>query len=321
MYQETDSVHSVGKLLKIRDLAQEDLETYHESVLLKESVDALFVKRSGIYVDLTFGGGGHTREILSRLSSDAIVVAFDQDADAKINLPDDNRVIFAANNFKHLRGVLRSYGIEHVDGIIADLGVSSHHFDDAQRGFSFRFDAPLDMRMNQNAAFSALDVVNGYEHGKLLEVIRDYGELKNPQKIANDIIAARPIHTTRELIDAVSVVKKQHEDTKFLAQLFQSIRIEVNGELEALKMMLEQSAKMLKEGGRISIITYHSLEDRIVKNYLKNGNHSARAEEDFYGNRLSPFTPDKKVITPSSEEVERNPRARSAKLRGATKDI
>lgn len=310
---------SKDKRLKISNLAQENQESYHESVLLKESVDALFVKRSGIYVDLTFGGGGHTREILSRLSDDAVLVAFDQDADAQVNLPNDDRVIFAANNFKHLRGVLRSYGIEKVDGIIADLGVSSHHFDDAQRGFSFRFDAPLDMRMNRNAAFSALDVVNGYEHGKLLEVIRDYGELKNPQKIANDIIAARPIHTTRELIDAVSAVKQQHEDTKFLAKLFQSIRIEVNGELEALKMMLEQSAKVLKEGGRISIITYHSLEDRIVKNYLKNGNHSAHAEKDFYGNILSPFTPDKKVITPSDEEVERNSRARSAKLRGATK--
>lgn len=300
-------------------LVQEDIESYHESVLLKESVDALFVKPGGIYVDLTFGGGGHTREMLSRMSSNSLLVAFDQDADAKVNLPSDDRVIFAANNFKYMRSVLRSYGIEKVDGIIADLGVSSHHFDDAQRGFSFRFDAPLDMRMNQNASFSALDVVNGYDHTRLLEVIRDYGELKNPHKIANDIIAARPINTTRELIDAVSAVKQQHEDTKFLAKLFQSIRIEVNGELEALKMMLEQSAKMLKEGGRISIITYHSLEDRIVKNYLKNGNHSSHAEKDFYGNIISSFSPDKKVLIPSDVEIAKNPRSRSAKLRGATR--
>ena len=300
-------------------MTQPILNSYHTSVLLKESIDALSIKPNGIYVDLTFGGGGHTREILSRLSKDGILFSFDQDSDAQINLPKDKRVIFVASNFKYMRSCLRSYGVDKVDGILADLGVSSHHFDAGERGFSFRYDAPLDMRMNRSAVFSAMDVVNKYEHKQLLQIIRDYGELKNPQKIANDIINARPINTTRELINAVSVQKANHEDTKFLAKLFQAIRIEVNGELEALKMMLEQSSKVLNIEGRLSVITYHSLEDRIVKTYLKCGNHTGEENKDFYGNVLSSFKPEKKVITPSKEEVSDNSRARSAKLRVATK--
>ena len=239
--------------------------SYHTSVLLKESVDALEIIPNGIYVDLTFGGGGHSKEILKRLSPDGILVSFDQDADAMQNIPNDDRIIFVQNNFKHLRSVLRAHGIEKVDGILADLGVSSHHFDASQRGFSFRFDSELDMRMNCKSKFSALDVINNYEHGDLLKVIRDYGELKNPHKIAGDIIVARPINTTKELVNALAAGKSGHDDTKFLAKLFQAIRIEVNGELEALKMMLEQCSKVLNTDGRLSIITYHSLEDRTIE--------------------------------------------------------
>lgn len=313
------AVLNIDKLLIINKLAEQTDTVYHIPVLLEESVGALDIDPGGTYVDLTFGGGGHSRGILRRLSKKGRLVAFDQDADAAVNVPDDKRIIFAPCNFKYFRSMLRSLGIEEVDGIIADLGVSSHHFDASQRGFSFRFDSKLDMRMNQNARFSALDVVNGYEHGELLRIIRDYGELKNPQKIANDIIAARPIETTKQLVDALEKGKTGHGDPKFLAKLFQAVRIEVNGELEALKMMLEQSAKVLKSGGRMSVITYHSLEDRLVKNFFKNGTFDGAADRDIFGNSVSVFDPDRKVTVPDEQEIEDNPRARSAKLRAATR--
>ncbi len=295
------------------------MTNYHTSVLLNESIDALNIKKGGIYVDLTFGGGGHSREILKRLSKDSILVSFDQDPDAKANIPNDDRLIFAASNFKFLRGVLRMYGIDKVDGIIADLGVSSHHFDASARGFSFRSDAPLDMRMNQMGEFSAMNVVNEYEHKPLMEILRDYGELKMPQKIASEIERKRPINTTFELVEATRFFAPKNDENKFYSKLFQAIRIEVNGELEALKMMLEQSAKVLNPEGRLSVITYHSLEDRIVKNFIKFGNCDGVKESDFFGNTSTPLEAIGKVILPSDEEITNNSRARSAKLRIAEK--
>ena len=298
------------------------MEPYHIPVLLQESVDGLNVRPDGVYADLTFGGGGHSREILRRLGPKGRLIAFDQDADAMANLPQDDRLIFAHNNFRYMRGVVRSLGFERVDGILADLGVSAHHFDASQRGFSFRFDAELDMRMNRKAAFSAKDVVNGYEHARLLEVLRDYGELQQPHKLAAAIEAARPLLTTGDLKRAVARYVPSKEETKFFAKLFQAVRIEVNGELEALRMMLEQSVKLLTEGGRISVITYHSLEDRAVKNFFRSGTFDGKVEKDFYGNKLSPFVPvGKGVIVPSEAEVAANPKARSAKLRVAQREV
>ncbi len=295
------------------------MQNYHTSVLLEESIDALNIKPGGIYVDLTFGGGGHSREILKRLSKDSILISFDQDPDAKINAIDDERHIFIASNFKFLRGALRMYGIDKVDGILADLGVSSHHFDASGRGFSFRSDAKLDMRMNQMGDFTALNVVNEYEHKPLMEIIRDYGELRMPQKIATEIEKHRPIETTFGLVEATKSFAPRGDENKFYSKLFQAIRIEVNGELEALKMMLEQSSKVLNPEGRLSVITYHSLEDRLVKNFVKCGNFEGKRETDFFGNTSSIFESIGKVIAPSKDEIETNSRARSAKLRIAEK--
>ena len=294
--------------------------TYHIPVLFSESIDSLEIEPDGVYVDLTFGGGGHSKGILSQLEEEGTLFSFDQDIDVFPNIPDDERLIFVRSNFKYLRGALRTYQVEYADGIFADLGVSSHHFDASERGFSFRFDAPLDMRMNQEATFSAENVINEYEHADLLKIIREYGEMQMPHKIASAIERARPISTTFQLCEAVRFLTLPHEESKFFAKLFQAIRIEVNGELEALKMMLEQGAKMLDKGGIFSIITYHSLEDRLVKNFFKTGNFEGVVKTDFFGRTEAPLKPvSSKVIVPSDEEIKENSRSRSAKLRVAKK--
>ena len=299
------------------------MEVYHIPAMFAESMDALEIEGGGTYADLTFGGGGHSRGILERLGRGGRLFGFDQDADAKANLPDDGRFTFVEANFRFMRNWLRYYGVEQVDGILADLGVSSHHFDTQERGFSFRFDAPLDMRMNRQAKLTAAEVVNKYDHVALTTIFRDYGELEKPHKIAQAIERARsvsPIGTTDQLIEAVAPLTPKKDGNKFLAKLFQAIRIEVNGEMEALKMMLGQSLKVLKSGGTLVVITYHSLEDRLVKNFMRNGSFGNTAEKDFYGRTAVPFEIiTKKALVPSAGETERNPRARSAKLRAARK--
>lgn len=288
-------------------------------VLFRESMDALNIDPKGVYVDLTFGGGGHARGILDALERKGTLVAFDQDRDAQANIPDEKRLVFVESNFRFMRGWLRCYDLASVDGVLADLGVSSHHFDTQQRGFSFRFDAPLDMRMNQRAKLTAQQVVNQYEHVRLTALLRDYGELDAPHKITQCIERSRanaPIETINQLIEAVAPVTPRGAENKFLSKLFQAIRIEVNGEMEALKMMLEQSLMVLKPGGRLVVITYHSLEDRLVKNFMRSGNFEGKIEKDFFGRVETPFLIiARKAIAPSAAEVERNPRARSAKLR------
>lgn len=299
------------------------METYHVPVMLDESIELLDIRPGGTYVDVTFGGGGHSRGILERLSDSGRLFAFDQDRDARRNLPDDPRLVFVESNFRFMRGWLRCHGVERVDGILADLGVSSHHFDTRERGFSFRFDAPLDMRMNQRARLSAADVVNRYETGKLIRIFRDYGELDAPHRIAGCIERVRrerPLASISDLIEAVAPVTPRGADSKFLAKLFQAIRIEVNGEMDALEMMLEQALRVLRPGGRLVVITYHSLEDRLVKNFMRSGNFTGKPEKDFYGRPRTPWElVVRKAIVPSAEETERNPRSRSAKLRAAEK--
>lgn len=296
-------------------------EIYHIPALASESIEALDIKPNGIYVDLTFGGGGHSRLILGELSPKGLLFSFDQDADAKANLTGDERHIFIESNFRFLRSQLRLRGVGDgmVDGIIADLGVSSHHFDTAERGFSFKADAPLDMRMNQRASFSARELVNSYSAEELARVLKEYGELDTTYKIAACIVRYREqqeINTTGELIESVAPCTPKKESAKFLTKLFQALRIEVNGEMEALKMALQQSLKVLRPGGRLCVISYHSLEDRLVKNFIKTGNFEGRVEKDFYGNTSAPMIAvSKKAIIPTDEEVERNPRSRSAKLR------
>jgi 16S rRNA (cytosine1402-N4)-methyltransferase len=299
------------------------MSDYHQPVLLRESVDMLRVWRDGAYIDLTFGGGGHSREILSRLGSRGRLVAFDQDGDAAVNAPEgEKRLTFVAGNFRFMRGQLRMLGLERVDGVLADLGVSSHHFDTAERGFSFRFDGALDMRMNRRGALTAAKVVNGYAEGDLTRIFRDYGELNGSRRIAACIERARavePVETVGRLVEAVRSCMPAREEHKFLSKLFQALRIEVNGEMEALKMALEQSLRVLKPGGRLVVIAYHSLEDRLVKNFMRSGNFEGRVESDFYGVRRAPFGELSKAVAPGVEEIERNPRSRSAKLRSATK--
>ena len=303
--------------------AQEMTENYHIPVLLKESIDLLDIQSGGTYVDLTFGGGGHSREILRRLGPDGALYSFDQDRDTLANAPEDERFHYVASNFRFMRGGLRYRGVESVDGVLADLGVSSHHFDAVERGFSFRGDAALDMRMNQRGRMTAADVVNSYDNSSLTQLLRDWGELETPWKIANCIERARresPILTTAQLREAVKPCTPKRDESKFLTKLFQALRIEVNGEMEALKMALEQSLKMLKPGGRLVVISYHSLEDRLVKNFLKSGNFEGRIERDLYGRTSTPFEIiTRKAVVPSAEELERNPRSRSAKLRAAAK--
>ncbi|MDO4158920.1 MAG: 16S rRNA (cytosine(1402)-N(4))-methyltransferase RsmH [Prevotellaceae bacterium] len=298
-------------------------KTYHVPVLMKDSVDGLDINPSGVYVDVTFGGGGHSREILSRLGKDGHLYSFDQDADAEGNIVDDERFTFVRSNFRYLRNWMRYYGVEKIDGLLADLGVSSHHFDDETRGFSFRFDAPLDMRMNKRDGITAADVVNKYEEEQLADVFYLYGELKNSRKIASVLVkkrAEKPISTTQDFIDAVSPLFKREREKKDMAKLFQALRIEVNKEMTALKEMLKAATDVLKPGGRLSVITYHSLEDRIVKNVMKTGNAEGKMKQDFFGRIETPYRlVNNKVITPDEAEQESNPRSRSAKLRIAEK--
>ena len=298
-------------------------KTYHIPVLMKDSVDGLNIGSAGIYVDVTFGGGGHSREILSRLDADGRLYSFDQDADAEKNIINDNRLTFVRSNFRYLKNWMRYYGIDHIDGLLADLGVSSHHFDDESRGFSFRFDAPLDMRMNKRDGTTAADVVNTYDEERLADIFYLYGELKNSRKIAAALVKARAAHkieTTQDFIGAVESLFRREREKKDMAKLFQALRIEVNNEMTALKEMLRSATELLRPGGRLSVITYHSLEDRIVKNVMKTGNPEGKMKQDFFGRIETPFTLiNNKVITPDDEELANNPRSRSAKLRIAEK--
>lgn len=299
-------------------------ETYHVPVLLNESIDGLALKPGGIYVDVTFGGGGHSREILSRLTGGARLFSFDQDADAENNIPADAEgFTFVRSNFRYLKNWMRYYGIDHIDGLLADLGVSSHHFDDAERGFSFRFDAPLDMRMNKRAGMTAADILNTYDEEQLADVFYIYGELKNSRRIAAAVAKARTtkkIATTNDFMDIAAPIFKREREKKDMTKLFQALRIEVNHEMDALKEMLLAATELLAPEGRLSVITYHSLEDRIVKNIMKAGNAAGKVEQDFFGRIQTPFRlVNNKVITPSDEELEKNPRSRSAKLRIAEK--
>ncbi len=293
---------------------------YHIPVLLQESLEGMNIQPKGIYVDVTFGGGGHSREILSRLAPEGHLFGFDQDADAEQNIPNDSRFTFVRSNFRYLYNFMRYHQVAgKVDGLLADLGVSSHHFDDQERGFSFRFDGLLDMRMNTRAGKTAADILNTYPEEELANVFYLYGELKVSRKLAATIVKARaekPIKTIGELLEVVKPFVGKDKEKKFLAQVFQALRIEVNDEMRALKEMLCGTLKVLKPGSRLVVITYHSLEDRLVKNFLKAGNFEGKAEKDFFGNMKSPFRlVNNKVIVPSDEEIERNPRSRSAKLR------
>jgi len=295
---------------------------YHNPVLLKETVDGLNIKPDGIYVDVTFGGGGHSREILNRLGEHGRLYAFDQDEDALKNAIDDERFTLINENFRFIKRFLRFHGIKQVDGILADLGVSSHQFDVAERGFSTRFDAELDMRMNQKDTLSAYEVVNEYDEKELKRVFVEFGELKNGGAMANVIVAVRkekPIRNTEQLKQVLAKFLPAHKSNKILAQIYQAIRIEVNQEIEVLKEFLTQTEELLVSGGRLSLISYHSLEDRLVKRFMRNGLFEGEPERDFFGNFEVPFKTIEKLIVPSAEEIERNNRARSAKLRIAEK--
>ena len=297
--------------------------TYHIPVLLMPSVDGMNIRPDGTYVDMTFGGGGHSREILSRLGEGGRLLGFDQDEDAEQNIVNDPHFTFVRSNFRYLQNFLRYHDIEQVDAILADLGVSSHHFDDSERGFSFRFDGALDMRMNTRAGLTAADIVNTYTEEQLADLFYLYGELKVARKLASVLVRSRETKKIETIADFLEVIKPftgKDKEKKFLAQVFQALRIEVNDEMRALKEMLQQTLQVLKPGGRLVVITYHSLEDRLVKNFLKTGNFEGKTEQDFFGNIKSPFRlVNNKVIVPSDEEIERNPRSRSAKLRIAEK--
>ena len=310
-------------------------ETYHVPVLLKESVDGLNIQSGGVYVDVTFGGGGHSSEILSRLDEQAHLYSFDQDADAEQNVMrsevgaerrfvDDPRFTFVRSKFRYLKNWMRYYGVESIDGLLADLGVSSHHFDDESRGFSFRFDAQLDMRMNKRAGKTAADIVNDYDEEALANLFYLYGEIKQSRRLAAAVVKARSqqrIVTTQDLLGILEPIFKREREKKDLAKVFQALRIEVNHEMDTLKEMLKSATELLKPGGRLSVITYHSLEDRIVKNIMKTGNVEGKRIQDFYGRIETPFTLiNNKVIVPSENEQQENPRSRSAKLRIAEKN-
>ena len=306
-------------------------DTYHIPVLLRESVDGLSIKPGGIYVDVTFGGGGHSREILSRIAGNGHLYSFDQDADAERNIgtplpdgtmPATDGFTFVRSNFRFIKNWMRYYGVEKIDGLLADLGVSSHHFDDETRGFSFRFDAPLDMRMNKRSGKTAADILNAEEEETLADIFYLYGELKNSRRIASAVVKARqqkPIVTTHDFINVVEPLFKREREKKEMAKLFQALRIEVNHEMDALKDMLMGATELLRPGGRLSVITYHSLEDRMVKNIMKSGNTEGKINKDFFGRPDTPFKMINKVTLPTAEEQERNPRSRSAKLRIAEK--
>lgn len=306
-------------------------DTYHIPVLLRESVDGLGIKPGGIYVDVTFGGGGHSREILSRIAGNGHLYSFDQDADAERNIgtplpdgtmPATDGFTFVRSNFRFIKNWMRYYDVEKIDGLLADLGVSSHHFDDETRGFSFRFDAPLDMRMNKRSGKTAADILNAEEEETLADIFYLYGELKNSRRIASAVVKARQqkaIVTTHDFINVVEPLFKREREKKEMAKLFQALRIEVNHEMDALKDMLMGATELLKPGGRLSVITYHSLEDRMVKNIMKSGNTEGKINKDFFGRPDTPFKMINKVTLPTAEEQERNPRSRSAKLRIAEK--
>ncbi|MBR7053703.1 MAG: 16S rRNA (cytosine(1402)-N(4))-methyltransferase RsmH [Prevotella sp.] len=297
--------------------------TYHTPVMLEESMRGLDIKLQGIYVDATFGGGGHSKELLSRLGDGGRLFAFDQDSDARGNLPSDPRLTFVQSNFRYLSNWMRYYGVEHIDGLLADLGVSSHHFDDGSRGFSFRQDGPLDMRMNKSARLSAADVVNEYDEQQLASLLHLYGELRNARRVAQAIVKARaerPIATTMELAECLKGLFPREREKKEVTKVFQALRIEVNHEMEALTELLDSATTLLASGGRLVVITYHSLEDRIVKNMMRAGNTAGVVEKDFYGRSSAPLKPlTNKPETPTQEETEANPRSRSAKLRVAEK--
>lgn len=301
----------------------DNLATYHTPVMLHETVDGLDISPDGVYVDLTYGGGGHSREIIRHLGAKGHLYGFDQDLDAAGRAIDDPRFTFVRSNFRFLRNWMMYYGEEQVDGIVADLGVSSHHLDTADRGFSFRYDALLDMRMNQKASLTAEEVVNGYDERKLADVLYLYGELKNSRPLTQALVKARerqPLRTTGDLVQALSPLMRGNREKKDMAKVFQALRIEVNGELRALRDMLGQVADLLRPGGRLTVITYHSLEDRLVKNMVRTGNVEGKAEADIFGQLHTPLrSVTRGVVTPSEEEVERNPRSRSAKLRIAEK--
>ena len=301
------------------------VDTYHIPVLLKESVDGLDIQSDGIYVDVTFGGGGHSKEILSRLGKKGHLYSFDQDADAERNIVNDDRFTFVRSNFRYIENWMQYYGVEHIDGLLADLGVSSHHFDDETRGFSFRFDAPLDMRMNNRAGQTAADVLNDYTEEQLADVLYLYGELKDARRLAKIFVKARQqgrIATTGQLLRVLGINADNANGQwkKDMAKIYQALRIEVNHEMDALREMLKGATRLLGKGGRLSVITYHSLEDRIVKNVMKSGNAEGKVEQDFFGRFQSPFKlVNNKVIVPSEQEQAANPRSRSAKLRIAEK--
>lgn len=298
------------------------MERYHDPVLLKESIDGLQIKPNGIYVDITFGGGGHSREILRRLKKGRLI-GFDQDADAEKNVEQDKRFTFLRQNFRFLQNNLRYLGIDEVDGIIGDLGISSFQINESGRGFAFRLGGKLDMRMNQQATVDAIKIINQYSIDKLRDIFREYGEIKNVGKLASSIIASRDkklIENIEEFIDIIGDCIPRNKENQYLAKVFQALRIEVNQEIKYLKEFLSQTEKVLKKGGRLSIISYHSLEDRLVKNYIKSGNFYGKIEKDIYGNFEAPFKAvNNKVIVPDEEEIKTNNRARSAKLRIAEK--
>lgn len=292
--------------------------SYHDSVLLKESVDALKILANGVYVDATYGGGGHSKEILSRLGNEGKLYAFDQDADAQVNSIEDDRFLLIPQNFRYMKNYLNFYKVFEVYGILADFGVSSHQFDEAKRGFSIRYDGPLDMRMNQNQQLTAKSVINEYSEEQLADILFQYGEIRNARKVASEIVQARnkgKIKSTQHLVAIFDYIPEARRN-KFLAKLFQAIRIEVNDELGAIKEFLKQSYDLLLPGGRLVVISYHSLEDRLVKKYLKTGLFEGEPEKDVFGNWFQPWTLESsKVITPTQEEIQKNPRARSAKMR------
>lgn len=296
---------------------------YHLPVMLSECIDGLNIDPAGVYVDVTFGGGGHSRAIMERLGAEGRLLAFDQDADALANALDDGRFTLIHENFRYMKSFLRLQGVRRVDGIIADLGVSSHQFDVADRGFSTRFDGALDLRMDRRQELTARDLVNNADERELAQILRLYGELPNAWQMAKAIVAARaekPIETTFDLREAVGRHLPRGMENKYLAMLFQALRIEVNGELEALKAMLQQSVEVLNPGGRLVVMSYHSLEDRLVKNFFKTGNFEGELKKDFYGNPLVPLRQvTRKAVTASEEELQRNSRSRSAKLRVAEK--
>jgi 16S rRNA (cytosine1402-N4)-methyltransferase len=294
---------------------------YHIPVLLNECIEGLDIKPDGVYVDVTYGGGGHSAKILEKLTTGKLV-AFDQDVDALANVPHDERLIFVQHNFKYLKNFLAYYGFGQVDGVLADLGVSSHDFDEASRGFSFRFDAPLDMRMNQTGVLNAARVVNEYDEAELIRIFKQYGELKSARRAAAEIVKAReesPVNTTTRLKEVLEKLVPQKASSKFLAKVFQALRIEVNGEIDVLRNLLTDSYDVLKPGGRFVVMSYHSLEDRLVKNFFQRGGFDKNVEKDFYGNPKTKFKIIEKLIVPDDDEIEMNSRARSAKLRVAEK--